>query len=145
MITVAVAIIIRNFRQGASQLRTEVLLCQRKKTARYGLKWEFPGGKVETGESFTECLQRELHEELGVEATIGDLYERLQYVYPDSGTFDVNYYRVASFEGTIVNHVFESTAWVPLSKLDEYDILEGNAPVIGKLINEYAAVTSGKN
>jgi 8-oxo-dGTP diphosphatase len=134
MVQVVVGIILR---ENVSEVR-EVLLCQRSTSARYALKWEFPGGKVEEGEKIQDALRRELREELGIEATIGDLYHRQHYVYPDSGTFDVYYYRVPLFAGTLENLVFESTVWVPLARLVEFDILEGNADVVRKLINDYA-------
>jgi 8-oxo-dGTP diphosphatase len=127
MIKVAVGII-RN--------EGRVLLCQRKKTARYGLKWEFPGGKVENGEPIEECLRRELEEELGISATIGELYHRQRYEYPDSGIFDVFYYVVPFFSGDIRNRVFASWQWVPLHLLSSYDILEGNREIVVKLMEE---------
>jgi 8-oxo-dGTP diphosphatase len=127
MIKVAVGIIIDD---------GKVLLCQRKKSAPYGLKWEFPGGKVEDGEPVEECLRRELAEELGISAVIGQLYHRQHYLYPDSGTFDVFYYHVESFSGAIQNHVFESFEWVPVQSLTSYDILEGSRDVVNKLMQK---------
>ena len=141
MILVAVGLITRNV---APEL-TEILLCQRKETSRYGLKWEFPGGKVEEGEGTADGLRRELREELEIEATVGELYHRQRCVYPDSGTFDIYYYRIPSYSGAIVNHVFEATAWVSVTCLGEYDILSGNADVVGKLMNDYAKIEVGKN
>ncbi|HEV8538457.1 MAG TPA: (deoxy)nucleoside triphosphate pyrophosphohydrolase [Bacteroidota bacterium] len=120
----------------------KVLLCQRKRTARYPLKWEFPGGKVEDGESPEECLRRELNEELGIHAEHGDLYHRQHYTYADSGAFDVLYYKVTRHRGEIVNHVFESYEWVPVLELRTYDILEGNRDVVDRLIVEYDSVGS---
>ncbi len=112
----------------------KVLLCQRKRTARYPLKWEFPGGKLEPDESAELCLQRELAEELGIRGTIGLLYHQQHAVYPDSGVFDVFYYIVPGFHGAIVNHAFETYVWVPIQELPNYDILEGNRDVINKLL-----------
>ena len=129
MINVAVGLIIRN--------RTEILLCQRKPHLPYPLKWEFPGGKVKDGERVEDCLRRELAEELGIEVKIGAPYHRRQYVYPDSGTFDVSYFLVPSFSGAIVNNVFADLRWVPLSELTVYDILEGNTEVAQKLLSDY--------
>ncbi len=134
MIIVAVGLLLRK----NSTHETELLLCQRKRSARYGLKWEFPGGKVEAGETTVDGLRRELREELHIDADIGNLYHRQHYVYPDSGTFDVHYYIVSSWSGTMVNRVFEGTAWVPVIRFGEYDILEGNLDVIGMLTNDHA-------
>jgi 8-oxo-dGTP diphosphatase len=137
MIKVAVGIIIQNG-LGTGTTINCVLLCQRKKSARYGLKWEFPGGKLEDGETPEDCLQRELREELSISARIGQLYHQQHYIYPDSGIFDVFYYKVDAFTGTMVNHVFESFEWTPIAKLLEYDILDGNREVAAKLVKEYA-------
>jgi len=131
MIQVAVGIILKK------EVSTSVLLCRRKESARYGLKWEFPGGKVETGETTDACLRRELMEELSIAEVTGSLYHQQQYVYPDSGTFEVFYYIVRQFSGPIVNRVFDSFEWVPVAKLHEYDILEGNRDVVKKLMHEF--------
>ena len=133
MIKVAVGIILRN---------GEVLLCQRKSTARYALKWEFPGGKVEDAESVEDCLERELDEELGIDAEIGPLYHRQHYEYADSGTYDVFYHLIIVFTGEIQNRAFEKLLWVPLDQLPAYDILEGNRVVVSMLVNSHARVDS---
>ena len=134
MINVAVGLIIKeNQRAGAR----EVLLCQRKSDARYALKWEFPGGKLEPGEHPDDCLRRELFEELRITATIGTLYHEQEYTYPDSGIFNVLYYLVPHFTGEMANRVFESIRWVPIALLPEYDILEGNRDVVTKLIDAH--------
>lgn len=135
MINVAVGVIMNG--EGTPGGRS-VLLCQRRSSARYPLKWEFPGGKVERGESIEDCLRRELHEELAIDATIGPLFHRQVAEYPDSGIFDVRYHLVSSFSGIPVNNVFETVRWVPLGDLGTYDILEGNRDVIGKLLQSNA-------
>ena len=134
MINVAVGIIIQE--DPASGAR-QVLLCQRKHSARYPLKWEFPGGKVEPNERPEDCLRRELFEELQIHGSIGTLYHQQHYTYPDSGIFDVFYYLVPHFTGDMVNRVFETFAWVPIARLSEYDILEGNRDVVTKLIDAH--------
>lgn len=121
MTEVAVGIIMRD---------DEVLLCQRKARARYGAKWEFPGGKVEEGETPSACILRELKEELGIEARIDRLFHRQQTSYADGGEYDVYYYMIRSFSGQPVNRVFEELTWVPLDRVDSYDVLSGNLPVM---------------
>ena len=128
MINVVVGIILEHDR---------VLLCQRKREARYGLKWEFPGGKIDGNESEVQCLQRELIEELDIDAQIGQLLYIQEYVYPDSGSYRVFYYKVTSYSGVIANKVFESYRWVLLNDLSSYDILKGNQEVVEKLISLY--------
>lgn len=121
---------------GILRENSRVLLCQRKKSARYGLKWEFPGGKVESGESAVQCLNREFSEELGIEIEVGDLYHRQEYVYPDSGSFEILYYLISSYRGEVENRAFESVKWVKEDEFGSIDVLEGNRDVIQKIISD---------
>ena len=82
MTEVAVGVIRRN---GA------ILICQRKRGGRYELKWEFPGGKFENGESVEQCLRRELREELSIEIQSIDHIQTEAAYYEDGGTFNVSY------------------------------------------------------
>ncbi|MGD0338588.1 MAG: (deoxy)nucleoside triphosphate pyrophosphohydrolase [Bacteroidota bacterium] len=124
MIKIAVGVI---WRDGS------VLLCQRKKSAKYPLKWEFPGGKIESGETPEVCLRRELLEELAITATIGKELHRQHIVYADSGSYDVKYYLVRTFEGVPENRAFSRIQWVDIADLQLYDVLEGNLEVIRKI------------
>ena len=133
MIKVAVGIIIQNGVSAPDERR--VLICQRKATTAYPLKWEFPGGKFEISETAEECLLRELKEELDIVAEIGGLFHREQHTYSDSGVFDVHYHLVPSFNGTIVNRAFTTIRWVPMADLLKFDILEGNRTVVQKLLS----------
>ena len=125
MIKVAVGII---------TIDSHVLICQRKKTSRYALKWEFPGGKLENGESVEHCLRRELQEELSIDAIIGGEFFRQQWLYPDSGLFEVFYHRIPSYSGTIRNNVFEQIRWADPGELAGIDMLEGNRDAIDLLV-----------
>jgi 8-oxo-dGTP diphosphatase len=119
---------------GIITINSQVLVCQRKKTARYPLKWEFPGGKFENGESVDECLRRELREELSINAVVGEEFLKQEWVYPDSGSFEVFYHLVPSYAGTIRNNVFEQIGWVNFSELARVDMLEGNKAAIDLLV-----------
>ncbi|HLF14245.1 MAG TPA: (deoxy)nucleoside triphosphate pyrophosphohydrolase [Bacteroidota bacterium] len=130
MIKVAVGIIVRG---GADGGERSVLLCQRKEEAKYPLKWEFPGGKVEDGEDIPACLARELREELGVTIGPPSLFHRQEARYPDSGHYEVYYYLIDEHSGTPANRVFRRVEWVDVADLLSYDTLEGNRDVIGKL------------
>jgi 8-oxo-dGTP diphosphatase len=107
-----------------------VLVCQRKKSTHYPLQWEFPGGKVESGESLVHCLQRELREELSIESEIGEMIFQHRWNYPDSGIFEVSYFFVRSFSNNIQNNVFEQIQWIRRKDLISLDMLEGNKVVI---------------
>jgi len=129
---VAVGIIFRN---------GHVLACQRKRTVRYPLKWEFPGGKLEPGESPERALMRELREELGIDVSVDSEFFRQEWVYPDGsddrkrvGAFRVFYFIVSRFAGEPVNHTFEQIRWTTPAELLTMDILEGNRPAIEALV-----------
>lgn len=119
---------------GIISINSQVLVCQRRKTSRYALKWEFPGGKFENGESVDECLRRELREELSINAVVGREFFRREWLYPDSGSFEVFYHHVPSFTGTIRNNVFEQIRWFSLSELARVDMLEGNKDAVDLLV-----------
>lgn len=123
----------------------KTLLCQRKKSARYALKWEFPGGKVENNESAVACLKRELKEELGIEAEVGDLFFRQEYTYSDSGSFEILYYLVRSYrpmaEG-LRDDAFEQIRWIPENQLNEIDLLEGNREVVKLLTQQTTPISA---
>jgi 8-oxo-dGTP diphosphatase len=125
MIKVAAGIIRRNGR---------ILLCQRKREGRYGLKWEFPGGKVEAEESFEQCLKRELYEELSIDTGEVELFEEQRTFYQDGGWFHIAFYSVLTFHGEPKNNVFENIQWLTLEEMKPMDILEGNRPVVDSLI-----------
>ena len=115
------------------QREKRILICQRKKGARYALKWEFPGGKVEEGESFFECAKREVREELSIAFDAFDRSESQINRYDDGGVFEVMYFFVSRFEGAPVNNAFEQIRWVTLDELRSLDILEGNKPLVSRM------------
>ncbi|HTR81470.1 MAG TPA: NUDIX domain-containing protein [Bacteroidota bacterium] len=119
---------------GIVRIGSQVLVCQRKKSARYPLKWEFPGGKFENGESAEECLRREIHEELNIDAVIGQEHFRQQWTYADSGSYEVYYHFVDSFSGTMRNNVFEQIKLVSIADLAQLDMLEGNKEAVEMLV-----------
>ena len=119
---------------GLLQRDGKVLLCQRKRGARYELKWEFPGGKVEPGETPEQAVARELSEELSINIRGAELIEKSRAGYSDGNTYDVSYFRVTSFAGEPRNNVFEQIRWVGLQELSEFDILEGNKSFVDALV-----------
>jgi len=110
-----------------------VLVCQRIATGPHPLRWEFPGGKLEDGESATSCLVRELREELGIEATVGAHLASVEHRYPDGPHVRVHFYAIDAHSGTIENRVFERIVWQPRGRLDELDFLDADRPLISIL------------
>ena len=107
-----------------------VLVCQRKKGARYELKWEFPGGKVKDGENLKTSLKRELSEELDIDAEIGEEIFQQRWVYPDHGDFEIHFLSVQRFSGELQNLSFENICWIDPEELKELDLLEGSRGVV---------------
>jgi 8-oxo-dGTP diphosphatase len=109
-----------------------ILICQRHRTDPYGLRWEFPGGKVRDGETGEQALRRELDEELAIEAEIGPEVFRLRHRYPDRHV-EVRFFRVKSFQGEPSNRVFEAIAWAPRADLPGYDFLEADRDLVRRI------------
>jgi 8-oxo-dGTP diphosphatase len=118
-----------------------VLACRRKRTVRYPLKWEFPGGKIETGEDASGALIRELREELGIEAQPGGTLLTHEWDYSEGSpradsedVFRVTYFIVHRFTGEPVNRSFEEIQWVTPEELENFDVLAGNREAISLLL-----------
>ncbi|MDD5455444.1 MAG: 8-oxo-dGTP diphosphatase MutT [Candidatus Margulisbacteria bacterium] len=123
LIKVTAAIILKN---------NKVLIAQRKQDDPFKLKWEFPGGKIEKDETPEKCLNRELTEELGISAEIGELFLRVFHSYPD---FDIELlaYQVNKFSNKPKNNTHQKLSWVAVGNLPAFDFLEADIPVIKKL------------
>lgn len=125
-LTVVAALILRD---------SKILVCQRHREDTRGLQWEFPGGKVESGETPQEALVRELREELGIEATIGRELFRTRHRYREFRSelelifFQANVDRSAALQ----NLVFEGFEWADPSALPKYDFLQADEEFVALL------------
>jgi len=116
----------------------KVLITQRtaeQKQPALALKWEFPGGKVEPGESPAAALVRELREEIGVTVDVGRVWEVLFHVYP---AFDLVMliYVATIVDGEPRSIEVNDTAWVPVADLAAWDILPADRPLVERLLTE---------
>lgn len=108
----------------------KVLICQRTKYQPMALKWEFPGGKIEEGEQPRDALRRELEEELGIDAVIGDELVRLRHTYKNGGAIELRFFLVDAFSGEIENRIFKDVRWIGRKDLPKYDFLEADAGLV---------------
>jgi 8-oxo-dGTP diphosphatase len=111
----------------------KVLVCQRTRHQTMPLKWEFPGGKIEEGEQPRAALRRELEEELGILATIGDEVRRIQHEYPNGGMVELRFFIVREYQREIENRIFRDIQWAEPKDLPAYDFLEADLTLVKEL------------
>jgi 8-oxo-dGTP diphosphatase len=111
----------------------KLLVCQRTRHQTMPLKWEFPGGKIEEGEQPRDALRRELDEELGIQATIGDELARIQHEYPNGGAVELRFYVVRQYQGKLENLIFKDIQWSEPKDLPKFDFLEADLTLVKDL------------
>jgi len=111
----------------------KVLICQRTLHQPMALKWEFPGGKIEPGEQPKAALKRELEEELGINANIGQEVAHVRHQYRRGGVVELRFYEVHEFEGELENKIFKEIRWASLGDLPSYDFLEADFGLVRDL------------
>jgi 8-oxo-dGTP diphosphatase len=113
-----------------------ILAAQRSATMSMPLKWEFPGGKIDPGETPEECLQRELLEELGIHVCVAKKFPISTHNYPN---FAITLYPFACTitSGGIVLHEHTAISWLPPTELLSLDWAEADVPVIESYLAEW--------
>jgi 8-oxo-dGTP diphosphatase len=119
----------------------KLLVCQRTRHQTMPLKWEFPGGKIEEGEQPRAALRRELDEELGIQATIGDEIARIQHEYPNGGMVELRFYIVREYIGELENRIFKDMQWTSPKDLPKFDFLEADLTLVNDLAEGKLLVT----
>lgn len=119
----------------------QLLICQRTALQPLPLKWEFPGGKIEEGEEISHALRRELNEEVGIVATVGEEVATLVHHYQNGNSVELHFLAVREYVGEIENRIFESVRWVEAGDLPNYDFLDADRALVrdlacGKLLPE---------
>ena len=111
----------------------EILCCQRSEHQALPLKWEFPGGKIEAGETPEEALQRELEEELGIHAEIGRDVTRVVHTYANGNSVNLRFYAVEQYENELQNRIFRDVRWVKRTELPALDFLDADKELVSRL------------
>ena len=135
---VSAAVILRNIE---NEDGAEYLLAQRPPGKAYAGFWEFPGGKVEAGESFAEALVRELQEELGITVTAMTPWLTRHFVYPHARV-EIRFFRVTAWGGDLHPHEHTNITWLPtalmaggkdLDQMPVSPVLPANTPILRAL------------
>jgi mutator protein MutT len=125
MIEVAAGLVFRN---------GKLLITRRRMQDHCGGLWEFPGGKRENCESFEECLQRELREELGIETQVGALFATIRHDYPERSVH-LQFYRCVLLGGEPQPIHCEAVAWILPGEINAYAFPAADARLLETLSN----------
>jgi 8-oxo-dGTP diphosphatase len=109
-----------------------IIIAQRKSTDHLAGKWEFPGGKIETGESPEACLARELNEEFHIDVSIGEYLGSIVHHY-DHISIELMAYRTFWDGGKINSTDHKDYKWVTIDELEQYDFAPADQPFVEKL------------
>jgi len=110
----------------------KVLIARRPTGGRHPGEWEFPGGKLETGETPRECLAREMFEEMGIEVSVGEKLASTRYAYADL-ELELIAFKCVIDEGEIQDYCCSAHEWVEPSKLEKYRLLPPDRVLAGMI------------
>ncbi len=111
----------------------KILVCQRTRHQTMPLKWEFPGGKIEEGEQPRAALERELEEELGIHAAIGEEAARIHHTYKSGSSVELSFFVVREYKGQLENRIFRDMQWANPKDLPTFDFLEADLKLVADL------------
>ena len=111
----------------------EILCCQRTEHQALALKWEFPGGKIDAGETPQQALRRELEEELGIEAEIGREITRILHTYQNGNAVNLHFFVIDRYENELQNRIFREIRWVNRCDLPALDFLDADKELVRRI------------
>ena len=133
VIHVAVGVIMR---------QQHILLALRSSKQHQGGKWEFPGGKVEPGETVPQALTRELHEEVAIDVTHSSAFMQLEYAYPEK-TVLLDIYLVSAFNGEPHGREGQPLRWVSIAELSDIAFPDANKPIVERIQQYFSKTEHG--
>lgn len=110
-------------------VQNEILVAERQSQKFQGGRWEFPGGKVEQGETPLQALQRELHEEIDIQVISAEPWQQLQHTFPDKVIL-LDVWQVTQFEGNPHGKEGQMIQWISIDQLSEINIPDANLPIV---------------
>jgi 8-oxo-dGTP diphosphatase len=116
---------------------TKVFIARRNPGCNLALLWEFPGGKLDPGESPEEALIREMEEEFGIRVAVGDFFTRVEHSF-ERGTLELLAYYTRWLDGKMLAVDYSEYAWVDVDELLNYQLAPADIPIAEKLRREIA-------
>lgn len=120
-----------------------LLITQRPVESHLGGLWEFPGGKCERGETFEQCLIREIREELGMDIAVGELFEEITHAYEER-TVHLKFFVCQWIGGEPRALACASLKWVAKDELGQYEFPAADAKLLEKLSRDFQSFARQK-